>query len=400
YSMNETPQLSLEYLSVPVVMAAARARTELNDFGDEAFVEGLSIYLEDLRERSRLSPMGIVAQFHDVVRMLSNRLIFERDLKKYSEILLERIERPIIIFGLPRTGTSKLQRMMSADAGVQRLEMWRLLFPAPFPGAQDVTPDPRIAAAEQIEALLTASHPNVMAGHPMETREPDEEWFLLEMTFESTLSSQKNYAPKHRDWVQQRPQSRAYSYMRDLLRYLQWQDGGSRGRSWIMKSPAHIGEVETLLDTFPDATLVHCHRDPAQTIPSLAALVEGARSMYCDYVDVLEIGHEMNRYWSKQARRNLHAREKLGERQIVDVFYEDIRDHPLDVIAEIFKRAGRELTPAAKSAFETYGSKRPQNHFGQHRYDMTRYGLTIELIHDSFRPYLERFPRLMSASWK
>jgi hypothetical protein len=388
------PAIDRDDLRVEKVMAAAVQATACDDFGDLDFVEGLRIYLEDLRTHSGLTHRGIASQFQDVVRMLSNRLGYQRDLKRHPEILDEVIEKPIIILGLPRTGSSKLQRTIAADPGMQRLEVWRLLFPAPFPGSEGTRPDPRIAVAEQVEAMLKVEFPAMIAGHPMEAREPDEELWLLEMTFQSPMSSHKIYAPLHRAWTAQRSQRDAYAYMRKMLQYLQWQDGGARGRPWVMKSPMNIGEVATLLDLFPDATLVHCHRDPRVVIASYAALLEVTWLTAIEGVDLSALGDFVVTFWAEQVGRNLAARRELGENRIIDVYYDDIRVRPDAVIAAIYKVAGREITVQAAQAFCAYEARRPEGYFGKHRYELARFGLDNKKIETAFADYYARFPRL------
>lgn len=370
---------------------AARA-TGLDDYGDLAFLEGLDVFLQDLREEAGLNAQGVMAQYHDLLRLLSNRLGFQRDLKAHPEILDETIERPIIIMGLPRSGTTKLQRMLSADPGVQRLEMWRMQFPAPLPGSGGMVPDPRIALAEQIEAVLRNHFPEVMARHPMEAREPDEELWLLEMTFETWMASLKTRAPNHRRWLRDRPQQKPYGYMKSLLQYLQWQDGGGRGRPWIMKSVIHIGELPTVLETFPDATIVHCHRDPQAIIGSFTSLIEFSRLTQCDSVNLAELGDDFNRFWAGEMNRNLDARAALGKDRILDFQYEDIRDNPGKVIGEIHAKAGRDISPSAEEAFRAYADARPIGHFGTYQYSLEHYGLSAQKVETAFARYLEAFP--------
>ncbi|MET0985660.1 MAG: sulfotransferase [Steroidobacteraceae bacterium] len=386
--------MTLESLRPEVVLGAAVEHTGLTDFGGRSFTAGLSIYLDDLRGEARLNAAGIVGQFQDLVRLLSNRLRFQRDLKAHPEIRDEQIAKPIVILGLPRTGSSKLQRMIAADPDAQRLEVWRLLFPAPFSADANAGPDPRIKLAEQFESTLRAHEPEFMARHPMEAHEPDEEVWLIEMTHESPMSSLKTRAPAHRAFTEGRSQRGVYDYLRNLLQYLQWQDGGGRGRPWILKSPIHIGELPTLFATFPDAMVVHCHRNPRIAIPSYASLGEVAHVMHSDDVDLHELGHDANQFWARQIERNLTVRRELGEDRIVDVYYEYIRDRPLAVIEEIYARAGRAVTPAARYAFERYDAHRPQDFFGKHEYSKERYGLTDAHIEKAFANYLSRFPRV------
>ena len=387
----------IDDLRVEALLKAASEATGLDDYGDTGFVEGLEIFLDDLRHEARLSPLGVAMQYQDIVRLLSNRLGFQRDLKRHPEILDEPIEKPIAILGLPRTGSTKLHRMICADPGVQRLDTWRLNFPAPLPHSEGLTPDPRIALAEQIEAALSAQFPELMARHPFEAHEVDEEMWLLEMSFASVMTSIKTRAPKHRAWVESRSGLDAYAYMKSLLQYLQWQDGGARGRPWILKSPIHIGQLPTLLATFPDATLVHTHRDPRDVIPSFASLMEAAWNTHSDQVDAVEMGRDFADFWARQTEANLQARRELGEDRVLDVYYDDIHAQPFSAIEAIYARAARPLTADARRAIADYAERRPRHHFGAYRYAMADYGLSRAGIEALFAGYLERFPRLSAG---
>jgi Sulfotransferase family len=389
-----TPQLTAEDLTAENIMVAATQAAGCDDFGEMDFLQGLEIYLDDLQRFAGLSPKGIQSQFQDMARMLANRLGYVRDVKAHPEILEEEIERPIVMLGLPRTGSSKLQRMIAADPAMQRLEVWRLLFPAPFPGTAGVHPDPRIAMAEQIEAMLKEHFPAQVAGHPMEAREPDEELWLLEMTFRSHMSSHKIYAPNHGKWVASQTQLQPYRYMRKMLQYLQWQDGGGRGRPWVMKSPMNVGEIATILEVFPDATLVHTHRDPKVVMASYAALLEATWLAAMETVDLTALGKFICNFWQQQMGRNLADRRQLGEDRIIDAYYDDICNRADNVIAEIYRAAGRKITPQASEAFHRYEANRPAGYFGKHHYSLERYNLDPEEVDELFSDYYRHFPRL------
>jgi Sulfotransferase family len=379
------------------VLSAATAATGLDDYGERGFVQGLAVLAESLRSDARLTRIGRVVLSADLMRMLSNRLRFQRDVTRHPEILNERIAAPIIITGLPRTGTSKLHRMISADPRVQRLEVWKLLNPAPLPGEPASGPRERINFARVVERTLATQFPDYMAAHPIEALEPDEEALLMEMSFECVVSSLKTRAPQHRAFVEGRDPRPTYEYTRAMLQYLQWQDGGGRGRPWIMKSPLHIGNLLTLLDVFPDATVVHCHRDPRVAIVSFASLIEASRRMASDDVDATEIGADVLDFLSRQIERNILHRAEVGEERIIDVPYEGIRDDPDEVIGEIYARAGRKLTAGARDAMRQYAARRPEGHLGRHAYVADRYGLDREKIGTAFADYCERFGTMGAA---
>jgi NAD(P)-dependent dehydrogenase (short-subunit alcohol dehydrogenase family) len=397
-SIGAVPNFGPRPMNAPLfaedLMTAGTAETGLEDYGDREFVEGLTVLADSLRNDARLNRIGHMMMSGDIVRMLANRLRFERELKRHPEILDERIEAPIIVVGLPRTGTSKLQRTMSADPGVQRLDVWKLLNPAPLPGEKPGDPTPRIEYGMVVERILSTQFPDYMARHPTEALEPDEELLMMEMSFECVVSSLRVRTPSFREFVLGRDQGPTYRFMRRMLQFLQWQDGSGRGRPWIMKSPVHLGNLATLLDVFPDATIVHCHRDPRVVIPSFASLLESSRRMGSDQVDLHEIGADMLGLLSRDMRRNLADRKAIGEERILDVQYQEIRDDARSVIARVYEKAGRELTPEASAAFADYEARRPEGHFGRHEYTAERFGLTGDRIAAEFVDYYDRFPEM------
>ena len=131
--MTQTDGAMVVPKTVPDVMAAARQMAGLEDFGDPQFVDGLTRLLDAFRNEAHLSPIGEQLAFGGVVSMLVNRLRYVRDVKAHPEILRERIERPIVILGLPRTGTTKLQRILSSSPQALPMMYWRMMNPAPFP---------------------------------------------------------------------------------------------------------------------------------------------------------------------------------------------------------------------------------------------------------------------------
>ncbi|WP_082945943.1 sulfotransferase [Mycobacterium sp. E1747] len=380
---------ALPPLDRDALMAAATAVTGCDDWGsDTNFIDSLDVLITDMRESARLTEAGVAAQVQDLLRLLINRLGFSRDVAQHPEILDEVIEPPIVILGMPRTGTSKLQRTIAADPGMQRLEVWRLLNPSPVMGDQAT----RIAIGEQFEQALRQV-PEFMARHPMEAREPDEDLWLMELTFDAPVASHRLHLPKHREWIADR-QRFAYSYMRTMLQYLQWQDGGSRGRPWVLKSPMHIGQVALLHELFPGALFIQCHRDIHTVLGSYCSLIEVARAMNSDHVDLTALGPDFAAFWGRYTAQNLAARAAIPDLNLYDVGFESIRDDIHGVIDEIYSRAGRTVTPAARAAFEQYDARRPPGHFGTHDYDPSRWGVTRELVAEHFGDYEKAFPEL------
>ena len=264
-------------LSVDAMLDSARQETGLADFGNDEFIEPFQRLVKGINEELPFNAMGEMVFKADTHRLLVNRLRVEQDLKRHPEILDEDVTDPIVILGLVRTGTTKLQRMLSMDPQVQKLHFWKTQNPAPFPNAEPSKPDPRIAAAHLAVDMLQQIAPDFMSAHPTMAEDADEDLLMMPMTFETLMLYMLNPSRQYYEWIKQRRLHHTYRYLARLLKYLQWQDGGKRGRPWVLKTPVHIGNLDALLEVFPKATLMHCHRDVTEVMPSFCRLEEVAR---------------------------------------------------------------------------------------------------------------------------
>jgi hypothetical protein len=200
-------------------------------------------------------------------------------------------------------------------------------------------------------------------------------------------------------WLRnQRPLHYAYSDFRCWLQYLQWQDGGRRGRPWVLKSPAHLGALDEILTVFPKATIVQCHRDPTVAVPSLARLIEAGRaSRGSEHVDPLEIGEFFKTFSATMWDRQLQQLERLAANAtILDLRYDRIRDDAIGVVREIYQRRDMTLGPEAEQAMVQWEQENPQHREGKHNYTLEQYGLSKEAIMQDFKAYVDHFP---AALW-
>lgn len=379
-------------LSVDAMLAKARTETGLSDAGGEDFLEALNRLIDSSNNDVVLSPTGRSAVENDIHRILVNRLRFAADLKAHPEILDEDVSDPIVILGMPRTGTTKLQRMMAADPDVQRLDYWRLLNPAPFPGARSMVRDPRIAAAHEAVAIANQLMPDWKASHPTEAEDVDEEVYLQVFSCKSIITAASRPLPSYQAWMKTQSMRDTYTYMKQLLQYLQWQDGGRRGRPWIMKSPVHMGAVDLVLELFPKATFVFTHRDLYTAVASIGRLLENTWGLYMPSVDRLAIGRTIRELFLAELNRHLELRAALGDRfEVLDVQYEAIRSNSLGVIEQIYRRAGRDLSPVRREAMLRWEAGNPQHSAGKLSYRLEDYGLTRADIDECCGAYLQRF---------
>lgn len=381
----------LRSASMESVLRAARTKAGLDDFGSMSFTTGLNILLTALQREAELNEIGEQMNYDGIIRRLVNRLRYQDDLKKHPEILNEKILAPIIILGLPRTGTSKLQRVLSASPKAQRLDFWRLNNPAPFPNEEFGNPAARIAQAVEEEKLMATAFPDFMARHPMEATEPDEELHLMDMSFDSYLPWVFADIPSYYQHMQHCDAQPMYKELYAMLQYLQWQDGGAGARHWVLKTPVHLGQLPALLHTFPDANLIHCHRDPVDVIPSFASMIAEARRIGCKQIDEHQIGREQLKHWSTEMEKYLLDREKMASNRILDVDYKDIVSDVFSVIEKIYVHSNLALEDEAMQAFDNYETRRPKGHWGNYSYTPEQYGLTADDINTQTESYQQRY---------
>lgn len=395
--MSDAGPIAMPPLATDALMNAAVEATGLSDFGSAPFTEGLAALVEASNNEGQLSDLGQMAKTADILRLLRNRLRFENDLKIHPEISDEPILAPVIIVGLVRTGTSKLQGILSSDPGAHRLELWRMYNPAPGPEPMTDTPDPRIAEARAITQMLQAQAPEFFALHPMEAEGVNEEAVLMDMTFACPGLAMWAPVPSYRHWLDAQSPEPTYQYLRRLLQYLQWQDGGARGRHFVMKSPAHLGALDALLRVFPDAVVVQCHRDPAEIIASFSRLIMSMRNMMCDHVDPVALGAEMLSMWSTAMSRNVIQRENptIGHR-IIDVHYRQVVDDPLSVAETVYARLGKSLSTAAMSKMREWENCNPQYKYGRVEYSLGQFGLDKAAVEAAFDSYYEQITQQLA----
>jgi Sulfotransferase family len=366
-------------------------------YPDRSFAEPLEHFADSVVAESNLTETGIDGFVADLTRLLTNRLAIDAAIGANPQILDEDVSDPIVITGLPRSGTTKLQKVLATGPTYQTLPLWQALFPVPIapPGTE---PDPRITVTDQQAAMMFETFPDFMAAHPMRTHEPEEETLLLQLSFQTPANSWFYRSPSYLNWVESHDQSPAYDDLRRALQFLQWQRGGRRGKPWILKSPIHLGALDRVFAAFPRAIVVHCHRDIRDTVASHVRLIEvimlsrGARS-----VDLGELGQFLAEYDAALWTRNLAQRHRWDGDQIVDAHYEDIRDDIGAVVDDVHARRGLALDPETRSLMLSWQDENPQHKFGKHVYSLERYGLTSAQIDCLFADYTARFPQRSNA---
>ena len=387
-------------LDADKLLADARQISGLTDFGDERFIVALRRMTECYIQDVQVDHEGLRLVRDTIVRQLVNRARFAADLKAHPEIREEDVSDPIVILGMPRSGTTKTHRMLGADPNLLKTFMWQLVNPAPFPGWNGQGRDPRIAAARADDPLIEASDSNaeLRAGHHYGEEEVQSDLWLLGLTFNDNFwSSWRPPSPSYYHYLIDRTYPSDcdnHEYAADLYRYLQWQQGGRKGRRWLFKNESLLNSVHDFLVSHPKATFIHIHRDPHVSIPSLLKLGTEFSRPYFAEIEARDIAFTLVDRFSRYAHRYMAIRDehRLGDR-IMDVQYEQIRSNPMPAFRELYERAGHVLTPESEQQMIGWETANEQGKHGAHKYSLADFGLTDRVIDQYFGEYIRRFIR-------
>jgi len=377
------------------MLAAACAATGLDVFGEPDPRVSLQELVNSLNDEAQLTEAGATGKRAGLIRVLANRLLLQHAFDSNAALAGERIRPPIVILGLPRSGTTKLHRMIAADPIMQKLPLWRLLYPvrALLPAATDE--DPRIAAARQFVAVLRQRSPDTYAAHPMDALEPDEEYFGMELSFLSNLNTSSFYTPAYERWLDRQPFDSWYAWLEKLLQYTQHSERAS-GRPWVLKAPHHLGYLPLLFERFPGTTIVHCHRDPVTAVASFCALLQASRRSTSSLDDPQEIGRYVMRIYATRMQRYLRDRAALeSHARFIDVAYAEIVNSAPDVIARCYAAAGLDLPASSLQEMQHWEAANQQHAHGRHRYELADFGLSSASVETAFSAYHQRFQRFL-----
>jgi hypothetical protein len=367
--------------------AAVRA-TGLSDFGDASFNEGLEQLTASLQDEARLTTIGRIAARTRLLTLLETRLRLLDHRRVNPEVAHERIDRPIFVLGLPRTGTTVLYGLLAADERMRSPVSWEVARPFPPPSAQDRTTDRRIAAADKEFDQFRKVAPGIDRIHPLGAQLPQECLALQAPEFASYEFPTTFPVPSYWAWLREQDLRKAYEFQRMFLQHLQ---SGYGGDHWILKTPGHLMWLDTLLEVFPDALIVQTHRNPATVLASVSSLMYALRSSVSDHVDPHEVGREQLEAWTWGLRRTLRARDHLPADRVVDVRFEDTVNDPVGTVTRIYDHFGLDMTPRVADGVRAYLAANPRTKHGVHTYDLADFGISEAEAEAAFGFYRDRF---------
>jgi hypothetical protein len=354
--------------------ASAVRLTGLGDFGGgDGYAEGLRVLLAAYATEAGLTPTGS-KQTRGLLRSaLVSRLLAEAAWQQYPQHAEVALPRPVFVTGLPRTGTTALHRVLTADPAHQGPELWLTEVPQPRPPRSEWAQHPIFVALRD----AYASRPDMTGMHHMGPEQVEECWRIFCQSMTSVSFECTAAIPSYAAWLSARDWSAAYQRHRRILQLIGLAD---QHRRWVLKNPSHLFALDALLAVYPDAVIIQTHRDPRAAIGSVCSLNARAAAGWSTVFHGPVVGRAQLELWSRGMRRFREARARHDPARFIDVRYEDFVADPLRTVEEIYDRLGGRLSSPARSAMTSFFRRTGD----AHRYDLGTFGLTGEEVDAAF----------------
>ncbi len=373
------------YPSADSLLESVARRTDLTDFGESSFREGLSRFLTALDRETTLSDAAMAAQLAEIEQRMINRLQVEQWYREHPDIDELPLGRMTTITGLPRTGTTALCNVMSLDEQFRCLRRWEQVRSCPPPIQGKEHSDPRRVAAFAAMEQLLAKQPELAAMHLFDPDATEEDVEVLGMCGRAQQAVLPVY--DYHKWWRDTDMRSAFTYHRRVLKLLQSRRGPD---TWFIKSPAHNFHLDAFFYAYPDSKVIVTHRDPAKVVPSVISLM-AAFQPEGSTIDPIEYGHRQAEHFRIGVERSIAARARIGETHFLDVHQRDFITDPMATLERVYDFLGRSLVAHTRKKMEAWHVRNRSVPRGRHSYTAEQFALSDESIRRQFAFYIDRF---------
>ena len=368
--------------------AARKARSK--DFGDPGFEPRLRRIVDTVEDEANLHWIGRLAVRQSLEMALQSRFELYAHRAKRPEIIGVPIDKPVFIVGFPRSGTTILINLLAQDPANRTPLSWEVQFPNPPPQSATFETDARIKKADKYLGQLAQMAPQLPAIHEIGAELPQECMPIMAQTLLSPQPWWVYNIPSYQKWVDKQSAVPAYTYHRHFLEHIQSEHMRER---WVLKSPIHLKTLDALLDEYPDARVIFTHRDPANTVPSVASLMYTIGGIVTDSLSPEDVGRQQLDWWADAVRRMLDVRashpDKAG--QFVDIHFDDVVSDPVLALRGVYERFEMPWSDETEHRMRAFLAENPRGKHGAHKYELGDFGLELGEIRERFRGYCEAY---------
>lgn len=374
------------------VFKLAAQRTGLTEIDSDSWRDGLAIMLDELNSSPAFTPFGRERVLTDATDALGRRMQVHAYIQEHPEVLDAPVERPLIVLGMPRTGTTVISYLLDQDPARRSLLHWQCVHPIPPATTEALRTDPRCLALleEQRKILDMVTQAKVPLPHWEDADGPTEDMFIHNQDFKGLSWDSFLSTSRYAEWLfHEADMTSTYDYQKRYLQVLQSTAPGN----WSLKMPSHSVHIEALLKVFPDARLIWAHRDPYRATGSLCNLWKLPKGMvlHPDAIDLNAMGRNAMAQMRYHVERPLRARDRIGDERFFHMYYHEMMRDPMDVMRRIYEWADEPLTAESEARMRNWLAEHPQARFALNAYTLDQYGLTVEALEPIFAEYLDTF---------
>jgi hypothetical protein len=377
-------------ISAAELIRLAQRRTGLTDFGDADFGAPLGVLVRGYETEAELSAFGRLAARWDTIRFLVNLLQLRDAEKRHPEILEQTVAGPIVITGLPRSGTTFLHGLLGEDPANQVVRCWETIYPVPDSDARPTRVDRRSARVDRQLAAFARLAPELRHLHPLTAQSPQECTEITGHVFRSLRFDTTHHVPSYRRWLDHEGHLAAYRFHKRFLQHLQYRNGPGR---WVLKCPDHVFALDALRAVYPDARLVFTHRDPLEVLQSVARLTETLRRPFTRRIDRAEIGRQVSDRWTRGASLLMAAAEPTGgtAEPACHIAFRRLIEDPPRAVARLYDALGLEFSDDLAARLRRVVAAKENGGYGRNQHRLEPYGLDAASERRRFRDYTDYF---------
>jgi len=375
-------------LEIQHLLETACGKAQLEDWGDQSALEPFEALIDSVGRDGKLTFFGRFALRQFLIAKLCNRLRIIEALKRFPEITRQKIDRPVFITGWYRCGTTYLHNLLATHPESRAPLYWELMHPCPSVDPRKVNSQKLIHKTNLANRIHRYLAPGFNAAHTMPAEEPEECLHLFENAAMGTTAFFITEAKSFAWWLLDQDVRPGYHFYKNQLKLLNWL---RPGRRWVLKWPFHLWHLDSLIEAFPDATVIHLHRDPREAIPSVCSLAALARASFCENIDNAALGQFWLDYNRVGLERGLTSRDKARPGRIVDIRYRDLKANALTVINQVLDAVDLVPHNAWINSLQAAQKRKPEIKRRRHQYTLSQFGLDADDIRERFAAYIKTY---------
>ena len=341
---------TVDDLCVEAIEAAGHS-----DFGadDDNFREALGVLLDSYGGEADLTRLGATMTRHNLRSGLVARLLSEAAWKRYPAHVDVTVDRPIFVTGLPRTGTTALHRLLGADPAHQGLELWLAEYPQPRPPREEWDSFPEYRQLQAYYAKAHRENPEFLGLHYIAEDVLEECWQLLRQSVHSVSFESLAHVPTYAQWLAKQDWAPSFRRHRKNLQLIGLNDAEKR---WVLKNPSHLFSLNAILEVYPDALIVQCHRAPETLLASMCSLAEHSTEGWSNTFVGSQIGRDVLDTWARAIEQFNTARASHNPEQFCDVDYFDFVADPVGTACGVAMHCTRSVASVRVQCRRTHVS--------------------------------------------